>query len=141
MDRNLISEFCTRAEGGGSSLTELMDLWLRAGIMRVRVDLISVATFYYDADDGSSMRRTNLLRGVRLRKTPSLSSALQALERNRLDRISYADFVIRIARSGYAGFSIFTKQNIISLEGRSGEHMSLPVLVLPELNEDSGRWR
>ncbi|MGH7243723.1 MAG: hypothetical protein ACREJD_09935 [Phycisphaerales bacterium] len=129
------------AECGAISLADLMGIWLQAGISRLRIDLVRMETSYFDSEDGSTTRLTALLRGVPVRKTPSLSGALQALERSRLDRISYADFVIRIARSGYASISIFTRQNIISFEGRGGEHLSVPVVLLPGRDKDTERVR
>lgn len=132
MDRNFVSRLWMTAEAGAVSLPELVGLWLQAGIARVRVDLVRMETHYFDLDDRSASRFIGLLRGVSMRKTPSLSGALEALERSRLDRISYSDFVIRIARSGYASFAVFTRPNIISFEGRGGEHLSLPITLRPE---------
>ncbi|MBX3389923.1 MAG: hypothetical protein KF691_10770 [Phycisphaeraceae bacterium] len=132
MDRDFVSRLWMTAEAGAVSLPDLVGLWLQAGIARVRVDLVRMETLYFDLEDKSASRFNGLLRGVSTRKTPSLSGALQALERSRLDRISYSDFVVRIARSGYASFAIFTGQNIISFEGSGGEHLSVPIHLLPE---------
>ncbi|MBX3380429.1 MAG: hypothetical protein KF805_10065 [Phycisphaeraceae bacterium] len=135
MDHHEVSRINLRCNAGAISLTDLMSLWLGANIARVRVDLVRRESCIFGPDDTYSTATLGMLFGVRVRKTPSCSGALQAVERNRLDRISYADFVIRIARSGYASFAVFTRQNIISFEGRGGELFSVPVFLLPERGE------
>lgn len=122
MDYNQVSRLNQRSNAGAS-------------IARVRVDLVRKESCIFGPDDSFASVYLAVLVGVRVRKTPSLAGALQAVERNRLDRISYADFVVRIARSGFASFTVFTRQNIISFEGRGGEIFSLPVFLLPERGE------
>lgn len=104
-------------------------------VERMRVDLVRKQSTFIGRIYVATTDVSSVLVDVPILDRFDLPSALKALDRSRHKRISFAEFVIRIARSGFVAFTISAARNSISFEESGGEAVSVPVLIPPA---DSG---
>lgn len=139
VDKEAIWRLSALANARSISLLEFVKSLRKAKVLQVCVDLLRMEMSFNSRRFSMTTKISQILLDVPIQDYPDLGAALRALERSRLDRICFAEFVIRVARSGFVWFTIFLQRNYISFEECNGHGFSVPVTIKPPRRAKIGR--